>query len=186
MTTAADQNLYSRGAATLLASWEAYAGGSEGAAVVRAPGVAAAVFPSDPERLVYNNALLERDLDPKARVAAVDAMEDAYGSSRIDRYAAWVHESDAAMIAEVSRRGYGLDETTRAMGMSLEDIPMPRPDIDLASPDWFEYLRIIGVPEGLLSAADPSVFHILIARLDGANAATAMATTTTVTVACTT
>lgn len=175
MSTATDRDLYTRGAATLLASWEAYAGGSEGAAVVRGPGVAAAVFPTDPERIFYNNALLEHDLDADARAAAVDATEDAYGSARIGRYAAWVHESDEAMIDELSRRGYSLNETTRAMGMSLDEIAVPRPEIDLASPDWCEYLRILSVPQGLLSATDPTDFHILVARLDGANAATAMA-----------
>jgi hypothetical protein len=37
--------------------------------------VAAAVFPNEPERAVYNNALLDRDLGPGDRTAAVDAME---------------------------------------------------------------------------------------------------------------
>jgi GNAT superfamily N-acetyltransferase len=162
----------------LVASWEAYARGSEGAAVVRAPGVAAAVFPTDPERSFYNNALLERDLDPSSRLAALDAMEDAYGSLRVDRYAAWVHESDEAMIAELARLGYRLHETTRSMGMELEELSLPRPEIDLAPPDWSAYLQILaalGAPEGMLGGADPSDFHLLIARRDGANAAAALA-----------
>ena len=54
---------------TLVASWEAYARGSHGAAVIRSPGVATAVFPNEPERGVYNNALLERGLGPRARAA---------------------------------------------------------------------------------------------------------------------
>src|SRR4051812_13796164 len=57
-----DDDLYLRGAATLLASWEAYADGCTGAALVRLAGVAAAVFPSGPEGDVYNNALLDRGL----------------------------------------------------------------------------------------------------------------------------
>jgi hypothetical protein len=59
-----DIELYLRGAETLLASWEEYARGASGAAVQRHPGVAAAVFPNQPERDVYNNALLERGLAP--------------------------------------------------------------------------------------------------------------------------
>ena len=66
------RDLYRRGMATLVASWEAYAGGSEEAAVIRSPGLAAAVFPSEPARAVYNNALLERDLGPAERAAASD------------------------------------------------------------------------------------------------------------------
>ena len=111
-----------RGAATLLASWEQYARGSAGAALQRLDGVAAAVFPNDPERGVYNNALLDRDLGPAERVAAVDAMAAAYRAAGVDRYAAWVHESDDGMRAELSGRGYTVEESTRAMGMSLDAI----------------------------------------------------------------
>jgi hypothetical protein len=42
---------------------------------LRLDGVAAAVFPAEPERGVYNNALLARDLGAGARAAAVAAME---------------------------------------------------------------------------------------------------------------
>jgi GNAT superfamily N-acetyltransferase len=170
-----DDDLYVRGAATLLASWEEYARGSVGAALRRLNGVSAAVFPSAPERAVYNNALLDRDLGPADRMAAVDAMEAAYRSAGVDRYAAWVHESDAGLRAELNSRGYALEECTRVMGMSLSDIPLALPEVELGPPDWAEYLRIMGVPAGLLSAADRSAFHILVARLAGENVATAMA-----------
>ena len=125
-----DTDLYVRGAATLLASWEEYARGSAGAALVRLDGVSAAVFPSYPERAIYNNALLVRDLGPTERAAAVDAMEEAYNSAGIDRYAAWVHESDEGMRAELSSRGFTLDDSTRAMGMSLDDISLALPEGD--------------------------------------------------------
>jgi ribosomal protein S18 acetylase RimI-like enzyme len=64
MSRPTDAGLYLRGSDTLLASWEAYARGAVGAAVKHLPGVATAVFPHEPERAVYNNALLERDLGP--------------------------------------------------------------------------------------------------------------------------
>ena len=108
MTQITDFDLYARGAATLLASWEEYARGSSGAALVRLRGVAAAVFPTERERSVYNNALLDRDLGATQRVTAVDAMEAAYLAGGIDRYAAWVHESDEGMRSELSARGYTL------------------------------------------------------------------------------
>ena len=112
MTRATDDELYLRGSATLLASWARYARGSAGAALQRLSGVAAAVFPKDPERAVYNNALLDRDLGRTERAAAVDAMAAAYGSAGIDRYAAWVHESDEGMRAELSGRGFAIAEST--------------------------------------------------------------------------
>ena len=76
--TLTDTELYRRGAATLLASWEEYARGAVGAALRRSPGVASAVFPNEPERSVYNNALIERELGISERAEALDAMEAAY------------------------------------------------------------------------------------------------------------
>jgi hypothetical protein len=78
MTLTTDNGLYLRGAATLPASWEEYARGSAGDALKGLDGVSAAVFPSEPERAVYNNALLDRDLGPTEHAAPVDAMEAAY------------------------------------------------------------------------------------------------------------
>ena len=68
-----DAELYQRGSDTLVASWEAYARGAVGASVRFLPGVAAAVFPHEPERAVYNNALLDRGLGAADRVGAAYA-----------------------------------------------------------------------------------------------------------------
>ncbi|POM25919.1 putative acetyltransferase [Actinomadura rubteroloni] len=170
-----DADLYRRGAATLLASWREYARGADGAAVRRFPGVAAAVFPAGAERAVYNNALLERDLDAAARTDALEAMENAYAAAGVAHFAAWVHESDRALRDDLERRGYTFAESTRVMGMTLDDLRPPPPEIDLGPPDWSEYLRVLGTPPGLLEKADSTAFHVLIARLDGENVATAMA-----------
>jgi len=175
MTVLTDVDLYRRGAETLLASWEEYARGATGAAIRRFPGVVIAVFPNGPERAVYNNALLDWDLAAAERADALDAMEAAYAAAGITRFAAWVHERDQAMRGDLQRRGYRLDESTRAMGMALEDLRLPRPQIDLGPPDWLEYLRILGVPLDFLSGADPAAFHVLVARLGGESVATAMA-----------
>jgi GNAT superfamily N-acetyltransferase len=174
MTLATGHDLYPRGMATFLAACEAYARGSDGGALRRLPGVAAAVFPRGPERAVYNNALLDHDLGPGERARAVDAMDAAYRAARVDRYAAWVHESDEGMRAELAGRGYTIAESTRAMGMSLDATPVTSPKVEIARADLAEHLRIIGVP-GLLSGADASAFHVLVARLDGENACTGFA-----------
>jgi GNAT superfamily N-acetyltransferase len=178
MIVATDTDLYTRGAATLLASWEEYARGAAGAALERLDGVAAAVFPHEPERSVYNNALLDRDLGPDDRESAIEAMEAAYGAAGVDRYAAWVHETDAGMRAELCGRGYTVAETTRWMGMSLENFSRTFGEHPFVRPKWPEHLQYLendGVPQGLLSGADPSRFHLLMARLAGENIATAMA-----------
>ena len=175
MSRPTDAGLYLRGSDTLLASWEAYARGAVGAAVKRLPGVAAAVFPHEPERAVYNNALLERDLGPGERSDALDAMEAVYAAAGITRFAAWVHETDPAMRAGLEQRGYTLDTTTRAMGMALDDIRVPRPEIPLGPVGWAEYLRMDSLPPDFLEHADHAAFHLLAARIDGEMVAAALA-----------
>ena len=175
MSVVAEVELYRRGAATLVASWEEYAREATAAELVRAPGVAIAVFPIEPERSVYNNALLEQELDAPERAEAIDAIESVYRQAGVMSFAAWVHESDAAMRADLEQRGYTVTESTRAMGMSLDDIPLPRPEHDFAPPDWAEYLRVIDVSPQLLCGGDHTAFHVLIAQLDGESAAAAMA-----------
>jgi len=167
----ADADLYRRGTETLLASWEEYARGASGASLERLPGAAVAVFPNEPERSFYNNALLE----PDGGAAAIDELEAVYAAAGIERFAVWVHESDEPSARELQRRGYELDTTTRAMGMALGDVQVGRPGIDRASPDWAEALRVMELPPDFLSAADPAAFEVLIARCRGDSAAAAIA-----------
>lgn len=168
--------LYRRGAQTLVASWEAYARAAGGtAAVHRSPGVAAAVFPDDPERGVYNNALLDRDLDSAARADALDAMEAAYAAAGVARFAAWAHESDAELRDDLERRGYAVDTTTRAMGMSVEDADLERPDLAVERCSWEEHTRAFGLPPDLLAGGDHRPFDVSVVRIDGRPVATAMA-----------
>ena len=168
-------DLYERGVNTLLACWEENARGATGAAVRRFRGVAVAVFPNAPERAVYNNALLERDLTAAGRAEALDETAAAYAAAGITEFAVWVHERDDATRVDLERRDYRFAEATRAMGMALDDIRLPRPQIDLGPPEWSEYLRLVGVPPDFLSGADRSAFRVLVARLGGENVATAMA-----------
>jgi ribosomal protein S18 acetylase RimI-like enzyme len=169
-----DLDLLARGNATLLASWEAYARGSAGAALHRLDGVAAAVFPSGPERGVFNNALLDRGVG----AAAIDAMEGAYRSAGVERFAAWVHESDEGMHAALSGRGYTVDTTTRAMGMSLAQGVPRGSEAGVVAAGWadhLDHLRAAGVPEGLLGGVDPAAFHVVTGRVGGEDVATAIA-----------
>ncbi|CAN5343172.1 hypothetical protein BH09CHL1_BH09CHL1_18940 [soil metagenome] len=167
-----DAELYDRGMRTLIASWEAFTIGAAGAEVRRLPGVTTAVFPSDPERIVFNNAVLHHHA---ATTDSIDAMEAAYAGAGITHYAAWVHETGHEMRAALEQRGFTLADSTRAMGMSLLDLHLPRPEIELGSLDWGGYARRFGLPDGLLSGADHSQLHLAFARFDGDIAATALA-----------
>jgi ribosomal protein S18 acetylase RimI-like enzyme len=175
MTVLTDGDLYLRAGETLVASWEAYARGASGAAVHRLPGVAAAVFPAGPERAVYNNAVLGHGLTAAGRAAAVDAMEAAYAAAGVTRFAAWVHETDAPMCRHLERRGYTLDETTRAMGMELAGLRVPRPAVEAGPADWPAYLAAEGLPPDFLGSADHAAFHVRVVRLEGEIVAAALA-----------
>jgi ribosomal protein S18 acetylase RimI-like enzyme len=164
-----------RGNETLIASWEAYARAAADAAVQRLPGVTVAVFPHEPERGVYNNALLERHLDATRRARAIDAMEAAYAAAGVARFAAWVHDSDEAMRLELEARGYPLDTSTRAMAVALDDVRMPAPQIDAVPLSWSEHLNVFDLPPDLLANGAHDAFRLLAARVDGRNVAVAMA-----------
>jgi hypothetical protein len=174
-TAFTNAELYERGVATMIASWEAYAHGALEAVVHRAPGVVCGIFPHGPERGVYNNALLSRHLGPTERTGALDAMAAAYATAGVGHYAAWVHEEDEALRVELERRGYVFDSATRAMGMALHDIRLPRPTIELGPVDWGAYLRLFDLPRDLLRGADLSAFHLAMARLGGEDVAAALA-----------
>jgi ribosomal protein S18 acetylase RimI-like enzyme len=156
-----DAELYRRGCATLVASWAEYASGCEAATVRRLPGVDVAVFARDPERAVYNNALLRRD------APAATALEDlaaAYGAAGVRHFAAWVHDSDEAARVALVARGYTLDTTTRAMGMPLRDLPVPDPGIEVRPVDWPDYLAMADLPPDFLRTADHAALHPLVGR----------------------
>jgi GNAT superfamily N-acetyltransferase len=172
---ATDDDLYLIGAETSVACWREYARTTPGGAVHRMAGADAAVFPNGPEREVFNNAIVARGLAPTARSAALDAVAGTYAAAGVTSYAVWVHESDLAMGEALTDRGFGHQETTWAMGLDLDELSAEPPAVDLGPDDWGEYLRILELPPGLLTGADPAAFQVLVARLDGAGAATAMA-----------
>ena len=169
------RDLHRRGMATLVASWEAYAGGSEAASVLRTHEVAAAIFPSEPARAVYNNAIPVRDLGPAERAAALDAIEAAYAEAGVGRFAVWVHESDEALRRDVKARRYSLDTATRSMGLALADLRVPRPDIDAEPADLAAHARVGELPTGLLDTVDDRSFHVLVARLGAEAVSTGIA-----------
>jgi GNAT superfamily N-acetyltransferase len=172
MLTEAD--LYQRGTETLIASWQAYARCATGASVRRYPGVTAAVFPCEPERGIYNNAVVERTLGPDARAGALAAMQAAYAGAGVERFAAWVHETDSATQCDLERLGYTLDTTTRAMGMPLDDIRLPQPQLELRPLEWSDYVRVFDLPAGLLAGGDHDNLQVTVAWVEGAPVASAL------------
>jgi ribosomal protein S18 acetylase RimI-like enzyme len=172
--TRAPGELYDRQVATLFASWRAYARHADGARVDDVEGAAVCLFPSAPESAVYNNALLPRGLDVARAGEVVAAVEVAYREAAIPRYAIWMHESEAGVIAALEGRGLRFDSSTRAMAMSLNDLG-PRPEVELGDLDWAGYVDYFeGMPD-LLRGASAAEFHLRVARLDGRDVGAAIA-----------
>jgi ribosomal protein S18 acetylase RimI-like enzyme len=93
-------------------------------------------------------------------------MEAAYAEADVERFAAWVHESDAPLRAELEARGYILNEANRAMGMALDEIRVPCPQLENLSRDWHTHLAHLcraGVPEGFLAGLEPDAYHCVSA-----------------------
>jgi GNAT superfamily N-acetyltransferase len=173
-----ENDFYRRGRETLIASWEEYTRGSAGAELVRSGGFAAAVFPTEPERSVYNNVLFDRFLGRDERRDAIDAVESVYAEAGVDRFAAWTHESDGPMRADLAASGHQLEEATRVMGRSLDGIESVPTEVDVEPLSWPRYLAYLsseGLPDGFLSGTDPDAFHPLGVRVAGQDVATAIA-----------
>jgi GNAT superfamily N-acetyltransferase len=169
-----DVELYQRGNETLIASWVAYARCATLASVRRYPGVTTAIFPCEPERGIYNNAILDRNLGLRARTDALAAMQAGYAAAGVDRFAAWVHEADSATRFDLERLGYTLDTTTRVMGMELDDIRVPRPELVIIPLEWSDYLRVFDLPAGLLADGNHDSWQVTVVWLHGEPVASAL------------
>ncbi|HEY8582590.1 MAG TPA: GNAT family N-acetyltransferase [Capillimicrobium sp.] len=156
-----DDGLRARMEASLVASWAALAAVAPGARMVGR----AAVFPAEPHRSIYNNALA----GPGGR--DVGAAVRAYREAGIERFAVWVAEGDGAAAAAVARHGLALDESTRGMALDLRDLRVERGRYEPGPADAATVLAINGVAPGLMDGAP---FAARTALADGAPAAAVM------------
>ena len=165
--------LFDRSVATLVESWRYLAGGSPGAEVIETDGAAIAVFVHSPDREFLNNTVVARGVqDPGAALATA---EHAYASRDIERYAIWVHESEASVAHEVGARGYGYDSSTRTMAMPIAVLA----DVDTSTLDLFEptperFWRLDGL-DGFAPGLSAERAHFYVARHNGEDAAMLMA-----------
>ena len=103
-------------------------------------------------------------------------MEAAYAAADVERFAAWVEEGDTGMRQELERRGYAMDTSTLAMGMSLVEMaPAPVPAGVRSGGDAGGVPRVDGLPISFLTAAAHAALHVLVAREDGEILAVALA-----------
>jgi hypothetical protein len=117
-----DADLAARNRATLLACFEENARSSRGARLVQGPGIAIAVFTTDPEARFLQNAVLDRGLGEPEALTAIAATEEAYAVADVAEFAIWTVEGDDAAEGALESRGYRFSESTLAMGMELRDL----------------------------------------------------------------
>jgi GNAT superfamily N-acetyltransferase len=171
-------NLFERSLATLIESWAYLASGSPGAEVDRIDDATIALFVHRPDREFLNNAVLgRRPADLEGTLGEIEARYDRAG---IDRYAVWVHESDAPTAAALGSRGYRFDSATRTMAMPLDAFSgvdasgLDAVEIAEAEPTEFWAVDEDGL-DGLVPELDPAGAHFYVARLDGESVAMLMA-----------
>ncbi|WP_284254955.1 GNAT family N-acetyltransferase [Pseudolysinimonas kribbensis] len=167
-----DRDLAARNRRTLLACFDQDARGSRGARVVRAPGIAVAVFVTPPEGAYLNNAVLESSVSDAERAAAVAFAEHEYASAGIAEFAIWIDEHDDAGQRFLTDRGYRQTESTLAMSMDLGEVPAPPAGpagVELVWDDWDAYCELLELP-GFLADADPAAYRVVTARVEGGGA----------------
>jgi ribosomal protein S18 acetylase RimI-like enzyme len=164
--------LFDRSVATLVQSWMYLASGSPGAEVIETEDVAIAIFAHSPDREFLNNAILSRsgDLD-----STLEVVERAYASRGVERYAVWVHESEAAIARELEAHGYGYDSSTRTMAMPITDLAeVDTSMLDLVEPTLERFWHVDGL-DGLVPDLSAAPAHFYVARSNGEDAAMLMA-----------
>jgi GNAT superfamily N-acetyltransferase len=168
-----NEELFDRSLATLIRSWIYLASGSPGAEVIESDGAAIAVFVHSPDRDFLNNTVLPRGVDTPD--AILDLAERAYADRGVERYAVWVHESEAEVATAVQARGYAFDSSTRTMAMETDQVnEFEGERFDLVESSPSEFWRVDGL-EGLVPELSPEGASFYIARLDGEDAAMLMA-----------
>ncbi len=167
------EGLFERSVETLIESWAYLASGSPGAEVVRAEDAAIATFVHRPDREFLNNAVLgPRPADLGATVAMI---EEIYARHEIERFAVWVHESEAEVATELRARGFAFDSATRTMAMPVDQLrEVDGSALEVIEPGPAEFWAVDG-PAGLVPDLDPSGAHFYVARLGGENVSTLMA-----------
>jgi GNAT superfamily N-acetyltransferase len=166
--------LYRRGIDTAVTCWERFARSTRGATVHRLRHADVAVFPNGPESTIYNNAVVSSGLAHKEQELTLAALEHLYAAAAVSDYAVWVHETDDATRDALELRGYHIATSTRAMGMERAEFRGAAPEIQVASSDWREHKRILGVDPDLLRLLDVSNFGLLVATSGGEGVATGL------------
>ncbi len=101
---------------------------SEGASVIRFPGVLGCICPAVPERSIFNSIAYG---GYPALHAALEDLGHAYAAAGVRAWMVWVPDGDREAAKMLRKAGHDLVARPRAMGMELADLPGSDPgDLD--------------------------------------------------------
>ncbi len=98
---------------------EAFGSAHSNSALVKRPGLLAAVVPSSPQRSFFNSVFYD---DPAMLSAEIDALTEAYDSHGVNAWTVWVPDEDRDSARMLAARGHVPDASPRAMAMELADL----------------------------------------------------------------
>lgn len=98
---------------------EAFGSAHSDSALIRRPGLVAAVVPSSPQRSFFNSVFYS---DGEALLEEIEALGEAYSSHGVRAWTVWVPDEDRGSARMLEARGHALDASPRAMAMELADL----------------------------------------------------------------
>jgi GNAT superfamily N-acetyltransferase len=105
------------------------------AEIFESDGVVAEVFPSAPERSVFNSVFYS---EPQALIDRLDELAARYRRAGIRAWTVWVPENDAEVARALEAAGHNLDAEPRDMAMALSELRQPEPDPELALREQYD------------------------------------------------
>jgi ribosomal protein S18 acetylase RimI-like enzyme len=147
-----------------------------GGAVARSGGVLAAVFPTRPERSVFNAVVYE---DPDALLAVRDELDAGYLAAGVHAWTVWVRPEHDALRPALEAAGHAFDGQPMLMAAAIAELDLEaRAALDLEpEPTWEGLARLNDRAYGIDAASsfvaafagyDDPRGRLFLARVDGA------------------
>jgi GNAT superfamily N-acetyltransferase len=137
-------------------------------------GVVAEIFPSAPDRSVFNSVFYE---ESEPLIALLDEVAAAYRDAGVRAWTVWAPEADGAAAEALKAAGHKLDAKPRDMAMALRELPAREPDPELAAREQYDLATMArinevayGYAEGAFAPVERSPMpdlRVYFADLDG-------------------
>jgi ribosomal protein S18 acetylase RimI-like enzyme len=156
-------------------------GRAPGNRLLERPGVQAAIVPGSPERSMPNAVVYD---DADALLAAHGELVAAYDAAGVRAWTVWTSPGEEEVGRRLEALGHAFDGRPPLMAAALDDVDLAsRLELDLdPAPSWRDVGRLNDEAYGLggapletaLAALPADAAHVLVARVDGAPAASAV------------